>query len=116
MTPRTDALLLWTPRVAGILLCLFLSLFALDAFGGGKTRQVAGLPDPPDTDAAPPGCRRRVLAVGVGRAVVFTGLAVAYAYMARRNPTWVLASRSPPARWAAVPAESTHHGRLRMSQ
>jgi hypothetical protein len=28
--------LLWTPRVLGILVCLFLGLFALDAFAEGK--------------------------------------------------------------------------------
>ena len=34
---RLGKLLLWSPRILGVLVCLFLSLFALDAFGGGKT-------------------------------------------------------------------------------
>ena len=36
MTNRSGALLLWTPRVLGIAVCLFLSLFALDAFSGHR--------------------------------------------------------------------------------
>ena len=108
MAPRTDALLLWTPRVAGILLCLFLGLFALDTFGEGKT-VVQALPDFL-IHLTPMLFLLAVVAVSwrwewVG-AVAFIGLAVAYAYMARRNPTWVLGiAVPPPARWAAVPAE-----------
>jgi hypothetical protein len=44
MTKRSGKLLLWSPRIFGILVCLFLSLFALDAFGGGKTF-IQALPD-----------------------------------------------------------------------
>ena len=33
---RKDLLLLWSPRILGIGMSLFLSLFALDAFEGGK--------------------------------------------------------------------------------
>ena len=32
MTHRSQLLLLWSPRLLGIVVCLFLSLFALDAF------------------------------------------------------------------------------------
>ena len=97
MAPRTDALLLWTPRVAGILLCLFLSLFALDAFGGGRTF-VQALPDFL-IHLTPMLLLLVVVAVSwrwqwVG-AVVFIGLAVAYGYVARRNPTWVLGISVP---------------------
>lgn len=35
MTTQTKQLLLWAPRVLGILFALFLSLFALDVFGIG---------------------------------------------------------------------------------
>ena len=35
MSTRTKQLLLWTPRVLGILFAIFLSLFALDVFGAG---------------------------------------------------------------------------------
>jgi hypothetical protein len=34
MTKTLDALLLWTPRVTGIGVALFMGLFALDAFDG----------------------------------------------------------------------------------
>jgi len=34
MTKTLDTILLWTPRVAGIGVALFLGLFALDAFDG----------------------------------------------------------------------------------
>jgi len=37
MTKTSGRLLLWSPRILGILICLFLSIFALDAFGEGKT-------------------------------------------------------------------------------
>jgi hypothetical protein len=36
MTRRADAALLWGPRLLGILMSLFLALFALDAFSEGK--------------------------------------------------------------------------------
>ena len=35
MTPTSGRLLLWTPRVLGILLSMFIGIFALDAFGQG---------------------------------------------------------------------------------
>lgn len=37
MTRTSDRLLLWAPRVLGVLTCLFLGLFALDVFSEGKT-------------------------------------------------------------------------------
>ncbi len=37
MTPGTRKLLLWSPRMLGILVALFLGVFALDAFEEGKT-------------------------------------------------------------------------------
>jgi len=30
-------LVLWIPRILGILVCVFLGVFSLDAFGNGKT-------------------------------------------------------------------------------
>ena len=114
MAPRTDALLLWTPRVAGILLCLFLGLFALDTFGEGKT-VVQALPDFL-IHLTPMLFLLAVVAVSwrwewVG-AVAFIGLAVAYAYMARRNPTWVLGIAVPLLLVGLLFLVSwTHHGR-----
>lgn len=36
-SPRAQQVLWWTPRVLGLGLCVFLSLFALDAFSSGET-------------------------------------------------------------------------------
>src|SRR5262245_35674379 len=36
MTPTSAKLLLWSPRILGAAVCVFLGLFALDAFSGGK--------------------------------------------------------------------------------
>ena len=44
MNMRLGKLLLWSPRILGVPLCLFLSVFALDAFGGGKPF-IQALPD-----------------------------------------------------------------------
>ncbi len=38
MTKTNTAVWLWTPRVLGVPMALFLSLFALDAFEGTSTR------------------------------------------------------------------------------
>ena len=92
MGPRSDALVRWAPRIVGILLCLFLSLFALDAFGRGRPLAQA-LPDFL-VHLTPMLVLLAVIALSwrwewIG-AVVFIGLAVAYSYMARRSATWVL--------------------------
>src|SRR2546427_13237508 len=44
MTTWSGRLLRWSPRILGVLVCLFLSLFSLDAFEGGKTL-IQALPD-----------------------------------------------------------------------
>lgn len=119
MAPRTDALVLWTPRVAGILLCVFLSLFALDAFDGGRTF-VQALPDFL-IHLTPMLLLLVVVAVSwrwewVG-AVVFIGLALAYAYGARRHPTWVLSISVPLLLTGLLFLLSfTHHGRRRVAR
>ena len=84
MNMRLGKLLLWSPRILGVLVCLFLSLFALDAFGGGKTF-IQALPDF-GIHVAPMLVLLAVVAVSwrwawVG-GLVFTGLAVAYACFA----------------------------------
>jgi general stress protein CsbA len=115
MASRADALALWAPRVAGILLCLFLSLFALDAFGGSRTFAQA-LPDFL-IHLTPMLLLLLVVALSwrwewIG-AVVFVGLAVAYAYMARRHPMWVLGISVPLLLVGVLfMASSTHHRRL----
>lgn len=92
MAVRSGGLVLWAPRVAGIALCLFLSLFALDAFGPGKPLGQA-LPDFL-VHLTPMLVLLGVVALAWRRewvgALVFVSLAVAYAYMARQHPTWVL--------------------------
>jgi hypothetical protein len=97
MNERSTKLLLWSPRILGILVCVFLSLFALDAFEGGKTLLQA-LPDFAG-HVAPMVILLAVVAVSfrwewVG-GLVFTGLAVAYAYVSRTHPSWVLAIAVP---------------------
>ena len=91
MTRRSDSLLLWAPRVLGILVCLFLSLFALDAFGAGKTFMRA-LPDFL-IHIAPMAVLLVVVALSwkwewLG-GVVFTALACGYAYLARHHAAWI---------------------------
>ncbi len=97
MHMRLDKLLLWSPRILGVLLCLFLSVFALDAFGGGKTF-IQALPDfalhvaPMLVLLAVVGVSWRWEWVG---GFVFTGLAVAYACFARNHIDWILGIAGP---------------------
>jgi hypothetical protein len=91
MTMRFNRLLLWSPRILGILVCLFLGLFSLDAFDGGRTLKEA-LPDfaihlaPVFVLLAVVGLSWRREWVG---GIVFTGLAAAYAYFARDHLAWI---------------------------
>ena len=91
MTKPPSPLLRWSPRILGILVCLFLSLFSLDAFGGGATLAEA-LPTFA-THVAP----ILVLFAIVGLSwrwewlggLVFIGLAAWYAYFAREHLSWI---------------------------
>lgn len=94
MTSRWGSLLLWSPRVLGILVCLFLSMFALDAFEGRKTF-LQGLGDflihvsPMLILLGSVALSWRWKWIG---GVVFTVLALAYAYFAgilRHHPEWI---------------------------
>jgi len=97
MKRPSRTLLLWSPRILAILLCAFLSLFALDAFGNGKTLGGA-LPDfavhvtPVLVLLAIVGVSWRWEWVG---GLVFTGLAAGYAYVARDHVSWVLCISAP---------------------
>ena len=91
-------LLYWAPRLLGIAVSLFLSLFALDAFGPGKPLADALL------DFAihllPALILLTLVAVSWKRewigAVAFTGLAVAYAStMSRGRIDWMLLIAGP---------------------
>jgi len=84
MSEPSRKLLLWSPRIVGIAVCLFLGMFALDSTGR--------LPDFV-AHVAP------VLALLVAvllswrwewvGAVVFIGVAFAYAWMARDHLAWI---------------------------
>ena len=97
MNERSRRWILWTPRILAILVCLFLSLFALDALENGKTLGVA-LPDFA-LHLAPMLVLLAVVAVSwrwewVG-GLVFTGLGVVYAYVSRDHVSWVLCISLP---------------------
>jgi CHASE2 domain-containing sensor protein len=97
MNMRLGKLLLWSPRILGVLVCLFLSLFALDAFGGGNTF-IQALPDFA-IHVAPMLILLAVVGVSwrwewVG-GLVFTGLAATYAYFARNHIDWILVIAGP---------------------
>lgn len=97
MSARSDAFLLWSARILGLVVCLFFSLFALDAFGGGRTFFQA-LPGYL-IHVAPVLALLGVVLLSwrwewVG-ALVFTVLAAVYAYAARLHPSWILAISGP---------------------
>lgn len=97
MTKRSGKLLLWSPRVLGIFVCIFLSLFSLDAFGSGKTF-IEAIPDFA-IHVAPVLFLFAAVAVSwrwewVG-GLVFTGLAAYYAYVARSHVSWVAIIAGP---------------------
>ena len=97
MTSSVRKLMLWSPRVLGILVALFLAVFALDAFGEGKGL-VEALPDFL-IHVAPALVLLLVVAVSwrwewVG-GVVFTAVAVAYSVTTLHRLDWVLAIAGP---------------------
>lgn len=94
---RSDRLLLWSPRILGILVCLFLSLFSLDAFENGKSF-IQALPDFA-LHVAPMLVLLAVVGVSWRRewvgGLAFTALAAAYAVFARAHADWILAISGP---------------------
>ena len=90
-------LLGWLPRVLSIFVCLFLSVFSLDAFGNGRAVGDA-IPDFA-VHIAPVLILFAVVAVSWRRpligGIVFTGLAAGYAYTARAHPSWILVIGGP---------------------
>jgi hypothetical protein len=90
-------LLLWVPRVLGILVCLFLSVFSLDAFGSGKT--VIHAASDFTVHVAPVLVLFGVVALSwrwpwVG-GFAFTFLAAGYAYVTRAHPAWIFVIAVP---------------------
>ena len=89
MTSRSLLWHLWVPRIVAIAVCLFLSVFALDA---------RSLPDLA-AHLAPTLILAAVVVLSwrwewVG-ALAFTGLGFAYAYVAHDRPSWILAIALP---------------------
>jgi hypothetical protein len=98
MTTTPRRLLLWSPRILGILVSLFVGLFALDAFSQGKAF-VQALPDfhihlvPAFVLLALVGASWRRDWIG---GVAFIGLAVLYATTTARNHLdWTLLISGP---------------------
>jgi len=98
MTTTSGRLLLWSPRILGIVVSLFVGLFALDAFSQGKPFFEA-LPDfvihltPALLLLALVGASWRWEWIG---GVAFIGLAVLYAMtMAGDHLDWMLAISGP---------------------
>jgi len=106
-------LVLWIPRVLGILVCIFLSVFSLDAFENGKTVIQATI------DFAIHVAPVLILFAVVGVSwrwpwvggVVFTGLAAVYAYVTRAHPSWILVIGGPLLAVGVLFLWSWRHGR-----
>jgi hypothetical protein len=97
MTTSSGAALLWAPRILGVLVCLFFSLFALDAFTPGA---------PPGQSilaflihVAPMAILLGIVALSWRRpwlgGLVFSLAAAAYAWVARGHATWVALVAGP---------------------
>lgn len=97
MATTSGRLLLWSPRILGILVSLFIGLFALDAFSQGKPLFQA-IPD--FVIHLIPALMLLVLVGASWRrewigGVAFVGLAVVYATMAREHLDWILVISGP---------------------
>ena len=96
MNRTSAALLLWAPRIAGILVAAFLGLFALDAFDGGPLAQT--LPAflihlvPSFLVLAVVAAAWKFEWIG---AVAFVALAVLYAVMVRGRMDWIAVISGP---------------------
>ena len=96
MKKTSATLLLWAPRIAGILVAAFLGLFALDAFEGRSF--LAALPAflvhlvPSFLVLAVVAAAWKFEWIG---AVAFLGLAVLYAVMVRGRIDWIAVISGP---------------------
>lgn len=98
MATTTASLSIWIPRIAGVLVCLFLAMFALDGFNEG-TPFVQALPDvlvhliPAIVLLGIVGASFRWPWIG---AVAFIGLAAAYAAtLSNDRADWMFAISGP---------------------
>ena len=91
MHKRSDMLLRWAPRILGFTVCLFVSLFALDAFEEGKTL-IQAIPDFL-LHLIPTAALVGIIFLSWRRewlgGVMFTGFALVYAYSARDHIDWI---------------------------
>jgi hypothetical protein len=97
MTTTSARLLLWSPRVLGILACVFISLFALDAFNGGQTLFEAL---PAFAIHVTPALLLLAVVAASWRwewvgGITFVALAVAYVMIARSRLDWILVISGP---------------------
>ena len=119
MATTSGRVLLWSPRILGILVSVFIGMFALDAFSQGQSFFEA-LPDflvhliPAFVLLALVGASWRWEWIG---GVAFIGLAVAYAVtMARGHIDWMLVISGPLLVVGALFLWSwLHHSELRAS-
>jgi hypothetical protein len=104
-------LLVWGPRILGILVCLFLALFALDAFSEGKGIGEV-LPDLA-IHLIPAVLLLAVVIVSWNRewvaGVAFVVLGAVYAGMAGGRPAWILVISGPLLIVGVVFLWSWHH-------
>jgi hypothetical protein len=114
MKSASASLLLWAPRIGGILVAAFLGLFALDAFDGRSLG--AAIPAfavhliPSTLVLAAVAIAWRFEWLGAG---VFLGLAVLYAVMVRGRLDWVAIISGPLAVVGVLFLASwRHHGEL----
>jgi len=97
MKEQTLRILTWTARVLGILVALFIGVFALDAFEAGKPigRALGDF----GIHLVPSILLLVLVALSWRRAWIggaaFVALAVAYALSVRERPDWVLAISGP---------------------
>jgi hypothetical protein len=96
MTKTSQTFLLWAPRIGGLLVAVFLGLFALDAFN--ETSVVAAFAAF-TIHLIPSLLVLTVVAVAwkfewIG-AIAFLGLAVLYAMMVRGRMDWMIAISGP---------------------
>ena len=97
MSHTLDGLLRWAPRFLGIGVAVFLSLFALDAFGQGRPLREALR-----EFVIHLGPAALVLAAVIASwrrewigAVAFVGFAILYATLTINRPDWILAISGP---------------------
>jgi hypothetical protein len=97
MTRTSARALLWSPRILGILMSLFLSLFALDAFSEGQpfSESLSAFA----IHLLPALVLLAIVAMSwrwewIG-GITFIGLAAAYAAIARGRVDWILVISAP---------------------